>query len=45
MKCPHTKTRVLYDQRPPSQGRKLVGVADMCLACGNIEPRTSETTK
>lgn len=39
VKCQHVKTRALYEQRPPSEGRKLQAVADKCEACGHIEPR------
>ena len=39
MKCSHAKTRALYEQRPPSEGRKLKAVADKCEACGAIMPR------
>lgn len=34
--CEHGKTRALYEQRPPSEGRKLVAVADRCEDCGHI---------
>jgi hypothetical protein len=33
-KCQHLHTRNLYDQRPPSEGRKLVPAARLCEDCG-----------
>lgn len=37
MACEHTKTRVLYQQLPKSQGRRLDKVkARVCAACGAI---------
>lgn len=32
-KCAHPKARVLYDQRPPSEGRALKGKALWCPEC------------
>ena len=45
MKCPHAKTKVLYDQGNKAQGRKLRGVADQCQTCGHIEPRSNKEAK
>lgn len=42
MACQHPKTRALYEQRPPSEGRKLARVGSKCEACGQLLPSTPE---
>lgn len=36
--CAHLTTRRLYEQRPPSEGRKLVAAARMCEECRALLP-------
>ena len=36
MKCQHAKTRAIYEQRPPSEGRKLARVGSKCESCGQL---------
>lgn len=38
MACDHLKTRVLYEQRPPSEGRKLKAAGRKCESCGAVLP-------
>lgn len=38
-RCAHERTRNLYDQRPPSEGRKLIPAARKCETCGALLPR------
>lgn len=33
MDCEHIKTRAIYEQRPPSEGRKLARVGSRCESC------------
>lgn len=40
--CKHDKTRALYEQRPPSEGRKLARVGSKCEACGALLPSAPE---
>lgn len=36
--CDHETVRNLYDQRPPSEGRKLVPKRKLCEDCGAVLP-------
>lgn len=45
MKCKHPKTRNLYDQRPPSEGRKLKAVRRLCESCGTVLPFSVEAER
>lgn len=40
-RCEHEATRNLYDQRPPSEGRKLEPVRKLCEECGAVLPHPS----
>lgn len=42
MKCNHPRTRALYEQRPPSQGRKLARVGSKCEDCGALLPSSNQ---
>lgn len=35
-KCVHPRTRNLYSQLPPSEGRRLVAVRRLCEDCGAV---------
>lgn len=37
--CVHLKTRAIYEQRPPSEGRKLARVGSRCESCGQLLAR------
>lgn len=36
MACRHANTRNVYEQRPPSEGRKMIAVGRKCDNCGAL---------
>lgn len=45
MACKHIKTRAIYEQRPPSEGRKLTRVGSRCESCGELLRTIKEAKK
>lgn len=45
MACKHPKTRALYEQRPPSEGRKLLRVGSRCEDCKALLPFSPEAKR
>jgi hypothetical protein len=41
MACKHERTRAIYEQRPPSEGRALRRVGSKCDTCGALLPLAS----
>ncbi len=40
--CPHTRTKVLYEQLAPTKGRAWKGRGRICKDCGQVLPKEDQ---